>query len=261
MSVSSAAQPAFNPADFVKGQPVDNPYLPYKQGTTFVYDSFSGDVLEQVDTQTVTGATRRIDGVTCTIVLDVVADAKTGQVLETTNDYYAQDKSGNVWYFGEAGKEFDNGKLVAQDRWRAGVHGASPGIIMEAHPKVGDSYDQEIAPGVAQDHAEVISVTGSATVPFGTFNNLVVTHEDSTLEPTASETKSFAAGVGQVSGNDLQTGLQDRLVSVTTDANSKLVQALAGFGASAGGLDSGLSAVAANDSGLHHILTAAVHHG
>jgi len=106
----------------------------------------------------------------------------------------------------------------------------------------------------------VISVTGSATVPFGTFNNLVVTHEDSTLEPTASETTSFAAGVGQVSGDDLQTGLQDRLVSVTTDANSKLVQAMAGFGAG-GGLDSGLSAVAVSDSGLHHILTAAVHHG
>jgi hypothetical protein len=103
----------------------------------------------------------KLPAVDTTVVLDEVKDANTGQVLEHTLDHYAQDTNGNVWYFGEESKEFENGKLVSKDSWKAGIQGAEPGIIMEARPQVGDSYDQENAPGVgnsphiAQDHAEV----------------------------------------------------------------------------------------------------------
>src|SRR5215475_12450906 len=264
MPISTTAQPAFDPANFVKGQPIDNPFLPWKPGTTFLYHTFlPGNVLEQIDTVTVTDKTKRIDGVTCVIVSDIVTDPKTGQVLENTKDYYAQDKSGNVWYFGESSKEYDvNGKLVAKDDWKAGVHGAVPGIIQEASPKVGDSFIEENAPNVAEDHGQVISLTGSASVPFGTFDNkLLETHETSPLEPGAGENKFYLAGVGEVFGKDQVTGEEDRLVSVTTNTGkSQLVQAMANFGSGGPSLNTSSMNAAANESSLQHMLAANSQH-
>jgi hypothetical protein len=262
MSISTAAQPAFDPANFVKGQPIDNPYLPWKPGTTFVYDTYlPGNVLEQIDTETVTNKTRTIDGVTCTVVSDNVTDPKTGQFIEKTEDYYAQDKSGNVWYFGESSLDL-SGKPSREGSWLAGVKGALPGIIQEAAPKVGDSYDEEFAPNVAHDHGLVTSLTGSATVPFGNFkHDLLVVHETSVLEPGAAEDKYYAYGVGEVFGQDLQTGEQDRLVSVTTAAGTtQLVQAMASFGGGGPSLNTSSLSAAANESSLQHMLAASGHH-
>jgi hypothetical protein len=264
MAISNASQPVFHAANFEKGEEIDNKYLPFKPGTTFVYDTFtSGNQLEEIDTVKVTHRTKRIDGVKCTVVLDVVRDAQTGEIIEKTHDFYAQDKSGNVWYFGEATTQFENGKPVGTEgSWKAGVNGALPGIVMEAKPKVGDSYNQENAPGIAQDHAEVLSLTGSAAVPFGTFNNnLLVTHEDTVIEPDASDIKSYAAGIGQVSGTDLETGEQDRLVSITTKGCTKLVQAMAGFGANCPALDCTMIAGPNNEAGQLAMLAAHGHHG
>src|SRR5262249_5165752 len=90
-------------------------------------------------------------------------------------------------------KEFENGKVVSTEgTWRAGVDGAQPGIIMEASPKVGDEYDQENAPGVAEDHAKVLSVDASVTVPYGTFDHVLVTEETSPLTPDEIEWKHYA---------------------------------------------------------------------
>jgi hypothetical protein len=261
MSISNSAQPAFDPANFEPGQPIDNPYLPWKPGTTFVYHTYlPGNVLEQIDTVTVTDKTKRIDGVTCTIVSDNVTDPQTGALIEKTFDYYAQDKSGNVWYFGESSTEFDKGASKAGS-WMAGVKGALPGIIQEANPQVGDSYDEENAPNVAHDHGQVISLTGSASVPFGTFkHDLLVVHETSVLEPGAAEDKYYLAGVGEVFGKDLVSGEEDRLVSVTTDAGtSQLVQSMASFGGGPS-LNTRPLDTAANESSLHHILAANSHH-
>jgi hypothetical protein len=261
MAIASASQPVFNPANFKKGQPIDNPYLPWRPGTTFLYDTYAkGNVLEQIDTVTVTDKTKVIDGVTCTAVSDIVTDPKTGQLIEKTTDYYAQDKSGNVWYFGEDSAEYENGKLVTREgSWKAGVKGALPGIIQEAHPKIGDSYDEENAPNVAHDHGKVISLTGSASVPFGTFHHdLLVVHETSSLEPGAAENKYYLAGVGEVFGVDLQTGEEDRLVSVTCAGTAKLVQAMASFGAGTAALTTNL-ANPAHDSSLHPMLATHAH--
>jgi hypothetical protein len=221
----TSSQPAFNPANFAPGQEIDNRFMPLDAGTRFVYHTFAANgSLEQIDTVTVTSATRKLDGVITTAVHDVVSDPHTHQVLEDTLDYYAQDKSGNVWYFGEQS---------SGGSWFAGVNGAQPGIIMEAHPKVGDSYNQENAPGIAEDHAKVISRKGTATVPYGPhhFKHLLVTFETTSLEPGAKETKSYAAGIGEVYGKDLVTGEVDKLVSVTSNESAaRLAQSMAGFG-------------------------------
>jgi hypothetical protein len=279
MEVEMSNETTVNGADFVSGQSIDNPFLPWKPGTTFTYTNADNTV---IDTETVLSKTTKIAGVDTTVVLDEVKDANTGQVLEHTLDHYAQDTNGNVWYFGEESKEFENGKLVSKDSWKAGIQGAEPGIIMEARPQVGDSYDQENAPGVgnsphiAQDHAEVTSLAGSATVPAGHFTNLLVTLETSPLEPGAAENKYYSAGIGEVFGNDLVTGEQERLVSVSpgpvvaaspaqdssqTQPTSAfhMAQAMASFGASSSGLGATVIMLQ-NDQQAEHLVSSHGHH-
>jgi hypothetical protein len=124
-----------------------------------------------------------------------------GKLTEKTFDYYAQDKKGNVWYFGEDTKEYENGKVVStQGSWEAGKAGAKPGIIMQAHPKVGQSHRQEYSKGSAEDTAKVLALNGSVKVPYGSFDHSLVTKEWSPLEPGVTEHKYYAAGVGDLRG-------------------------------------------------------------
>jgi hypothetical protein len=83
--------------------------------------------------------------------------------------------------------------------WLAGVDGATPGFIMKAQPLVGDAYRQENAPGTAEDTARVVSLTGSVSVPYGSWQgNVVVTNECTPLEPKVTEEKDYALDVGLV---------------------------------------------------------------
>ncbi len=73
---------------------------------------------------------------------------------------------GVAWYFGEDSCDYVKGEWVRSDgSWLAGVDAARPGIIMEAHPRVGDVYQQEYYAGHAEDMAEVLSLHASVTVP------------------------------------------------------------------------------------------------
>ena len=131
----------------------------------------------------------------------VVQDTRTvrGALTERTIDWYAQDRAGNVWYFGEASHDYKNGRLLTTEgSWMAGVHGARPGIIMQAHPRVGTSYGQEHLSGVAADRASVLSLTQSAQVPYGSFHRALETREWTPLEPGVVEHKFYVSGVGNV---------------------------------------------------------------
>jgi hypothetical protein len=174
---------------------IDNPFFPLEPGTTFIYDGFK-DRSTLRDEFAVTHATAMIDGVVCRVIHDIVF--VDGILEEDTLDYFAQDEDGNVWYFGEDTKELDaNGNVVSTaGSWRAGVDGARPGIIMEAHPKVGDHYFQEMAPPVALDEAAVLSLGEKVKVPFGTFTDCLETAETTQLEPGNVEHKYYARGVG-----------------------------------------------------------------
>ncbi|MBI4563400.1 MAG: hypothetical protein HY716_01730 [Planctomycetes bacterium] len=122
-------------------------------------------------------------------------------------DWFAQDKDGNVWYFGEDSKEIEDGVVVSTEgSWEAGVGGAQPGILMLADPKVGISYQQEFAEGVAEDMARVKSLSESVTVPVGTFEGCIETMEWTPLEPGARESKFYAPGVGLVLEVSLRGG-------------------------------------------------------
>jgi RTX calcium-binding nonapeptide repeat (4 copies) len=182
--------PTFDPANFVPT--VDNPYYPLPPGTTFVYESPDGS---SADRLAVTRQTKDILGVTCVVVNDQAFE--NGELVEKTLDYFAQDKDGNVWYLGEDAFHFENGKLVSTEgTWRAGRDDQHPGIIMLAHPQVGDAYAQEIAPGVAEDQGLVVSLNDSTSVPYGSFAQLLHTDDTTPLEPGFHEQKFYGAGIG-----------------------------------------------------------------
>src|SRR5262245_57280172 len=186
------------------------PLYPLEPGTTGTYVGGG-----ETDTVTVTNETRLIAGVTCIVVHDTVSAG--GAVTEDTEDFFAQDVDGNVWYFGELSQEFENGELTSlEGSWRAGVDGASPGIIMRAMPAVGDTYRQEFAFGNAEDAAEVQSTTGSATVPATSCaGTCLVTREFTPLEPDADEQKYYAPGIGMILEVETATGVRNELVSFT----------------------------------------------
>jgi hypothetical protein len=187
--------PTMPPAgDFVSG--VDNRYFPLEPGTTLRYrGQEEGDRV--LDTVTITHRTKTILGVRATVVFDYVE--LNGRPEEKTFDWYAQDKRGNVWYLGEAAFDYVKGHWMrADDSWEAGRDGAKPGILMEAHPKVGDTYTQEYYPGHAEDMAWVVDTNASVSVPYGTFDHALKTMECTPLEPGVVDVKKDVRGIGEV---------------------------------------------------------------
>jgi hypothetical protein len=194
--------PSIDPAGFTTA--VDNPYLPLPSGARWVFEGRVEDGLERTVVE-VTGETREVMGVTCVVVRDTVT--LDGEVIEDTFDWFAQDADGAVWYFGEETYEYEDGEIVSTEgAWEAGVDGAQPGIVMPAQPRVGDSYRQEYYEGEAEDAAEVLSVTESATVPVGTYDDVLMTEDVNPLEPDVVEHKYYARGVGPILTVQVQGG-------------------------------------------------------
>ena len=161
----------------------------------------------------VTRRTKKIAGVTCVVVHDV--GHVDGRLEEDTFDYYAQDRAGNVWYFGEDTAQYANGVVVGvEGAWTTGVDGAKPGIVMPAVPRIGTTYRQEFLLGTAEDAAEARSLTDPVRVPYGSFGKSLRTREFSPLEPDAVEAKYYVKGVGQVLTVDLTNGEREELVRI-----------------------------------------------
>ncbi len=193
-SSNALYNPVINPENFVEG--INNPYMTWTPGTTFVYRGVDKDGIHRIETM-VTHKTKKILGVTCIEVLD--RDWLQGQLVEATRDWYAQDIFGTVWYFGEATKEYENGKVVSTaGSWLAGVNGAQPGIVMLGTPIPGIPYWQEFLSGEAEDMAVVLSLDESVQVPYGTFEHCLLTGEWTPLEPKVVENKYYCLPVGQV---------------------------------------------------------------
>jgi len=198
-----------DPANFQST--VDNPYFPLVPGTTYKYVEAIGKDTSENEV-TVTNDTKTILGVPCVVVHDVVKEK--GTIKEETFDWYAQDKLGNVWYFGEDTKEFKRkGKVITKGSWEAGVKGAQQGIIMKGQPAVGEPYRQEYYKSEAEDMGQIVGVNDSTVVPYGKFTGCVKTKDYSMLEP-GHEFKWYAKGVGNVR-TESTTGEVSVLVSMT----------------------------------------------
>jgi hypothetical protein len=210
--VQETYAPVIDPANFVTA--VDNPYMPLKPGTTFVYEGKTEKGNEHNETY-ISSETKVIMGVTCVVVEDkVLVD---GVLEEATLDWYAQDKQGNVWYFGEDSKEYNKDGSVASTAgsWEAGVSNALPGIVMEANPSIGDTYRQEYYKGEAEDWATVLSLSESASIPNGSYNDLLMTNEWSALDqPHVYEHKYYAHGIGFIMTQYVEGGFEMKLVEI-----------------------------------------------
>ena len=175
------------------GPNVDNPYFPLPVGRQWIYRE--GDQRVEV---TVTDRTKLMaNGVVARVVRDEVT--RKGAPVELTDDYYAQDARGTVWYLGEATTEYEHGKPVSTEgSFEAGVDGARAGIIMPAHPKVGMRYRQEFYKGHAEDKAKIVSLRERVKVPLKRYRKTLMTLETNPLEPDVLEAKFYARGVGVV---------------------------------------------------------------
>jgi hypothetical protein len=194
VATASPDEHTLDPSDYVKK--IDNPWLPLQPGRSWVYSSVSSDGPQQI-TVTVLEETKDIQGVTATVVHDVVTGPR-GRVIEDTYDWYAQDTKGNVWYLGEATTEYDGKQASTEGSWQAGVDGARAGIAMLAKPRVGDGYKQEYLAGEAEDQAQVLGLDATTTVPAGSFTHLLRTKDSTPLEPDLVENKFYARGIGVV---------------------------------------------------------------
>jgi hypothetical protein len=187
---------------------ITHPYFPLEPGTTFIYEGKS-DGMPTRSILEVTGDTKKIMGIETRVIRDTAYENDV--MVEKTLDWFAQDDEGNVWYFGEDTTAYAlNGAVASHGgSWEAGVRGAQPGIVMLAHPKVGDAYQQEFLRGSAEDRAAVLSLEESLCVPYKCFNNVQVTKDDTPLEPQYIEHKYYAPGVGQIGTVMVKGGVEE----------------------------------------------------
>jgi hypothetical protein len=167
-------------------------------GTRWIYREISDEGPVQRDVVRVTNQTRKVaNGITARVVHDVTTAGS--KPVEVTDDWYAQDSAGNIWYLGEDTTEYENGKPSSTaGSFEAGAHGAQAGIIVPADPKPGMTYRQEYYAGEAEDSASNLSVSDQAEVPAGHFTHALMTREVNPLEPKTLEFKFYAPNIGPV---------------------------------------------------------------
>jgi hypothetical protein len=195
----TTATATLNPGDFQAT--VDNSFFPLRPGTTQVYegeetDPDTGETIELRVQSKVLEETDTVAGVEVTVA--EVKDFEHGELVESTLDYYAQHKDGTVYYFGELVDEYEGGEVVAHTgQWLAGEGDNQAGIFMPAEPQVGDEFEQERAPGIAEDQSKVIAADESVETPAGSFSGCIKTEDYAALDDT-TEFKFYCPDVGLV---------------------------------------------------------------
>jgi hypothetical protein len=189
---------------------IDNEWWPMAVGSRWVYRGTGGERV----VVTVTPRTKRIaNGVEARVVRDVVTED--GMPIEVTDDWYAQDGEGNIWYLGEKTAEYENGKPVSTEgSFEAGVDGAQAGVAMPGDPVPGLAYRQEYLEGEAEDEGAIVTVGEEMVrVPAGFYDDVLMTRDLVPTEPKVQELKFYARGVGPVLSMHTDAPDREELVS------------------------------------------------
>jgi hypothetical protein len=198
--------PSGNPDPGQFQHPEDNPFFPLTPGLVTKLRGTDGSekFREKV---LVTNRTKTIIGIEATVFRDVVRRLD-GSVAETTDDWYAADNDGNVWYLGEDTATYDkHGNVESREgSWQAGVDGAEAGIIMPGDPQPGDADRMEFDKGTAEDQAWVVQRLPFVDTLGGRYHDIVRTFEWSRLEPKVISMKFYARGLGIVEERDVAAG-------------------------------------------------------
>jgi len=187
-----------DPADFTTT--IDNPYWPMKVGSRWEYrETDTRGTREKVVVE-VTAETKKIaNGITARVIRDTVTEK--GVPVEVTDDWFAQDDAGNIWYLGEYVTNYEDGKVADHaGSFEAGVDGAQAGIAMPANPVPGLAYRQEYLKGEAEDKGAVVTLgEEQVEVPYGYFkDDVLMTRDLVPTEPKVQELKFYVRGVGPV---------------------------------------------------------------
>ena len=174
---------------------VDHPFWPLTTVREWVYEGSEGGTEMRVEMR-VLDRTETVAGIEAAVV--EVHEYESGKLVEHTFDYYAQTPDGDVLYMGEDVDDIQGGKVVAhKGEWRAGQDDAKPGLFIPADPKVGEVFEQERAPGVAEDRSTVVVLGVKVKVPADAFSDCMKTEDFAPLD-NATEFKFYCRGVGLV---------------------------------------------------------------
>jgi hypothetical protein len=172
---------------------VDHPLVPFSSVRFKVLEGREGTTEIRVR-ERVLRRTRKVAGVPVAIV--DVKEYENGELVEHTLDYFSQRKDGSVFYMGEHVDDYKDGKIVGHGgQWLAGKNGAKPGLFMPAEPRVGQKFEQERAPGVAEDRSTVVALGRNLTTPAGSFTDCIKTRDFAPLD-NQTEFKFYCPGPG-----------------------------------------------------------------
>ncbi|MGH7352005.1 MAG: hypothetical protein ACREJJ_06470 [Candidatus Methylomirabilales bacterium] len=176
-----------------------NPYFILEPGYTLVLEG--GDLQVII---TVLSETRMVDGVETRVVEE--RETKGGKLIEVSRNYFAiSRRTKDVFYFGEDVDIYKDGKVVSHaGAWLSGVNGAKFGLMMPAQPSLNARFYNEIAPGVAMDRVEIVSMSETVKTQAGEFTNCVKVKETTPLEPMVTDYKYYAPGIGMVQDGGLK---------------------------------------------------------
>ncbi|HEX4953580.1 MAG TPA: hypothetical protein VF017_09345 [Thermoanaerobaculia bacterium] len=180
-----------------------NPYFPLWPGHSLTLEGEEEDdegaLVELEVIIAVLSDTELVDGVLTRVLEE--RESEDGELVEVSRNFVAVCReTGDVWYFGEDVDDYEDGVIVGHGgAWRAGVDGALAGVIMPGSPMVGARYQQELAPGVAEDRGEVVGFEDEVTVPAGTFERVLNVLDTNALSPgSPGDVKLYAPGVGLI---------------------------------------------------------------
>jgi len=153
---------------------------------------------------TVLSETRTIDDIETRVVEE--RETNGGVLVEVSRNYFAISRRTNsVFYFGEEVDIYKHGQIGGHEgAWVSGQTGSRFGLMMPGIPLLGARYYQELAPRIAMDRAEIVSLSETLTTPAGEFKNVLKVRETTPLEPGASEFKYYAEGIGLVQDGSLK---------------------------------------------------------
>ena len=203
----AAAQPGSSSGPWIsefKVQPGElsptgrNPFFILEPGYQQVYEGGQEKLVI-----TVLNETKMVDGVETRVIEE--RETKDGQLVEVSRNYFAiSNRTNDVFYFGEEVDIYKAGGVTHEGAWISGVKGARFGLIMPGAPKIGVRHYQEVAEGVAQDRAEILSASESVQTPAGEFKDSLKVEETTPLEPGVKAYKYYAPGVGLIQDGKLK---------------------------------------------------------
>lgn len=216
--------PVFGDATFSNPTNITNPYYGPAADAFYEYEVYEvedgewGDEPEETVLIERRTETKEVMGINTVIQHDVVY--VDGVIVEDTDDWLAQDDSGNLWYMGELSKNYDEmgNFLDTEGSWEAGVDGALSGYWLPGDPIVGQFYYQEYYAGEAEDYAEVVALGETVEVNGVTYENVMITRDVNPFEPEVYELKYYAQGTGLIKEEAFEDGELVEVVILTAIA-------------------------------------------